>query len=144
MGDEPFTFSRSGRSNGTILAVALTWLCCVLALLVFDAAGWIIALILLFTLPALWDIWSARVAGAELTDTHLSWYSGRARVDLDLTEIDHIRLVTRLDLTVRAAAVLTSGRKLRLPPESTPPHKAFEDALHAREVRTERHHFSLL
>ena len=46
-----------------------------------------------------------------------------------LTEVDHIRLDTRLDFSVRASIVLPNGRKIRVPFEATPPHQAFEDAL---------------
>ena len=60
------------------------------------------------------------------------------------SEIDHFRLDTRLDFSVRATVVLRSGRKIRLPFEATPPHQAFEDALTARGVTVKRFHFQLL
>lgn len=127
-----------------MIAVGVTWALCLAGWALFDAALWIVGPILLFTLPALWDIWSGASAGTELTETGLRWFSGRRRLDLDLSEVDHVRLVTRPDLSVRAAVVLTSGRKLRLPAEATPPHREFEAALQARGIRTEGHHFTFL
>lgn len=144
MTPEPFDFARHGRSPATFGAVLLTWLACALGLWFFDAAGWIIAVVLLFTLPAIWDLWAGTLAGATLTRQGLTWYSGRNRVEIPMDEIDHIRLVTRLDLTVRAAVVLRSGRKLRLPPEATPPHQDFEAALRDHGLEARRHHFSFL
>ena len=144
MGADPFVFVRRGRSWPAVIAVLVTWGLCLIAALVFQAALWIIGLVALFTLPALGDIWSGATAGTELSADGLAWFSGRRRVELPLQEIDHVRLVTRLDLGVRAAVVLRSGRKLRLPAEATPPHRDFEAALHALDVRTERHHFTPL
>lgn len=140
----PFEFTRHGRSWPTLLAVVVTWLACLIGFWVFDAAIWLVGVVLVFTLPALWDLYAGTQAGARLTDTALHWYSGENAVDVPLEQIDHVRLVTRLDLSVRAAVVLTSGRKLRLPPEATPPHELFEAALQARRITTQRHHFSFL
>ncbi len=56
-----------------------------------------------------------------------------------------VLLDTRLDFSVRASVVLADGgRKIRLPYESTPPHKALEAALLARGIAVQRHHFSLI
>lgn len=142
MGTESFSFTRTGRSRAAVIAVGLTWALCLAGWIHYDAAPWIVGAVLACTLPALWDIWRGTMAGTRLTDHRLSWHSGRHLMDLDIAQIDHVRLVTRPDLSVRAAVVLASGRKLRLPAEATPPHRAFEAALHARGIRTERHHFT--
>jgi hypothetical protein len=47
-------------------------------------------------------------------------------------------------MSVRATVVLKTGRKIKLPFEATPPHRALETALHARGITTERHHFTLI
>ncbi len=140
----PFVFQRKGRSWATLIAVLSTWLICLVAWLGFNAAPWILVIVLVFTLPALWDLWSAPTAGLEV-DTHsITWHSGNLRQSVLLSQIDHIRLVTRLDLTVRAAVVLTDGNKCRVPAESTPPSKDLESSLQAAGLRVERHHFTFL
>lgn len=139
-----FHFTRKGRSWATLIAIVITWLLCLIAWTVFDASGWIVGIVLAFSLPAVWDMYSARLAGASLSDSDLSWFSGDQSVTVPLSEIDHMRLVTRLDLSVRAAVVLKTGRKMRLPPESTPPHQAFETALTESGLKVERHHFTFL
>lgn len=141
---EPYYFTRPGRSLASIAAVVVTWGVVLLAWVAFDAAAWLLVGVLIFTLPALWDIWSHSEAGLALRDGALSWYSGRHKVAVPFGEIDHVRLDTRLDFSVRATAVLTDGRRLRLPYEATPPHQQFESELNARNLRTQRHHFSLL
>lgn len=140
----PYTYARSARNWATLLAVLGVWLAACVAYLVFDAALWIVGVVLLFTLPGIWDLWTGNRAGATLGQQALAWYSGRRHAEVPLDEIDHVRLVTRLDMSVRAVVVLHTGRKLRLPPEATPPHKAFEAALGAHGVSCQRHHFSFL
>lgn len=139
-----YSFERRGRHAITGIVIVIVWILCLLAIVIFDAVIWFVALMLVFTLPAVWDMVRNAVAGLTLTDQSFSWFSGKARADVALSEIDKMRFVTRLDMTVRVEVVLTSGRKLRLPPESTPPHKPLQEAFDGLGIRTERHHFSLL
>ncbi len=120
------------------------WLCCVLGVVILNVSLWIVGFVLVFTLPALWDMWTHAKAGLHLSDQTLAWYTGRAKADVALVEIDHIEFVTRLDFTVRVVVVLKTGGKLRLPQESTPPHKPLQDACESLNLRTERHHFATL
>lgn len=145
MTPEPlYRFRRQGRSWATLCALGAAWLFLFVAWLVFDAAPVLVGGLFALTLPAAWDLYSGRAAGADLTADSLTWFSGPHDMTVPRNEIDHIRLVTRLDLTVRAAVVLKNGNKLRLPAESTPPSDAFEAALGAAGLRSERHHFTFL
>ncbi len=139
-----FHYHHSARTVTAALVVSLVWLALFAAWVWLEAANWIILLLLLFTLPALIDLIRDPQAGLHLSDDTLRWHSGRRNADVPLSEIDHVRLDTRLDFSVRATVVLTMGRKIRLPFESTPPHQAFENALQARGIKTLRFHFQLL
>ena len=138
-----FSFARRGRSNRAAVALIVTYVLIALAMALFDAAWWLMAIIALFTLPALWDYWRDTTAGLALGDTRLTWYSGARRGQLDLDEIDFMRFDTRWDLSVRVSAVLNSGKRIRLPYESLPPHKTLEQECQARRLRVERHHFTV-
>ncbi|MGC1494293.1 MAG: hypothetical protein WA790_00680 [Sulfitobacter sp.] len=140
----PFVFEQQARNLKTLAIVCAVWLVLFAAWLWLDAALWIIAFLAAFTLPALYDLAANPASGLTLDDNTLSWFSGRRHAAVDLSEIDHIRLDTRLDFSVRVTAVLTSGRKIRLPFEATPPHVAFEETLNAQGIKTQRHHFQLL
>ena len=140
----PFVFDQQARSRKTLLIVVSIWVALVAAWIWLDAALWIVAFLAAFTLPAVSDLIRNPLSGLTLNNQTLSWFSGRRNGTLELSEIDHIRLDTRLDFSVRVTAVLTTGRKIRLPFESTPPHQAFQNALEARGVKTPRHHFQLL
>ncbi|WP_300055888.1 hypothetical protein [uncultured Roseobacter sp.] len=144
MAAEPFTYHRQGRSWTALGVVLAIWALLILAILLVQAAPWLMGIIALFTLPALWEVWANPAAGLQMDDHGLRWFTGNREATLTWAEVDHMRLDTRLDFSVRATAVLTSGRKIRLPYEATPPHAAFEAALQGLGVRTERHHFSLI
>ncbi|MEM1073980.1 MAG: hypothetical protein AAF665_00895 [Pseudomonadota bacterium] len=141
---DPFRFEREGRSRATLAAIAAVWSGLIAAIVLVDAALWLMAFLALFTLPALWDLFRNPKSGLSFTDQHLKWFTGRREAALLWGEIDRVRLDTRLDFSVRATAVLHSGQKIRLPFECTPPDKILEAALNARGVQTERHHFSLI
>ncbi|MFD2738552.1 hypothetical protein ACFSUD_03120 [Sulfitobacter aestuarii] len=138
-----YHYRRRARSPRTAAAVALLWLALFAAWLWLDAALPVLGFLALFSLPALWDLWRNPASGLSLAENALSWHSANRRATLPLAKIDHIRFDTALDLSARVTAVLRSGRKIRLPYEATPPHRAFEAALQARAIPTERHHFTL-
>lgn len=139
-----FTFERSGRSLRAILILAGVYAALVCAWIFLDAAWWIVVFLALFTLPALWDVYTNRRSGLRLTDRQLEWWSGRGSAQMDLTEIDHMRFDTRLDFSVRVSAVTPDRQRIRLPYEALPPHKTLEAECQSRGMKTERHHFSLL
>lgn len=113
------------------------------AVIVIDAAWWLMAALALPSLPALWELFADPAAGLRLDARALSWHSGRRRAEIALSEIDHMRFDTRWDLSVRVSAVLKTGKRLRLPHESLPPHRVLAAECAARGLRIERHHFTV-
>lgn len=140
----PYDFARSGRNRATLIAVLIAWCGIGAGLLFFDAAPWLMGLVALATAPALYDLGSGRRSGVRLDAAGLKWFAGARTGEIAWDRIAHIRLDTRLDFSVRASAVLTSGQRVRLPLEATPPADTFETALADRGIKVERHHFSLL
>ncbi len=143
MQDGAFTFQSNGRRSSTLIVVVAVWGVLGLAIVIFDAAFWIVAVLGAFTLPAFYDLVRNTKAGMTLDAERVTWFSGRRSAELALDQIRMARLDTRLDLSVRACFVLNTGRKVRVPFEATPPHEQLEAALSARGIKVERHHFSL-
>ena len=132
--------ARRARTVAVLLAVwaglaALWWW--------LNAAWWIVAALALVTLPALWEVLTDRRAGLHLDGERLRWHSGPRGDEVALAALDHVRLDTRLDLSVRVTLVLRDGRRIRLPHACVPPHRALEAALADAGVETRRHHFGL-
>lgn len=138
----PLVFTRSGRNTPTLLAMLAVWALLLAVWVFFNAAWWILALLGVFTLPALYDLVTNPVSRLSLSDHGLVWQNRRQSIDLPLARIKTMRLDTRWDFSVRATALLTTGSKLRVPPDCMPPHKALETALQNYGVKTERHHFT--
>jgi len=141
---DTFHYETSGRSYRALVVLAGVYVGLLGAWLILDAAWWIVVFLALFTLPALWDFYTNRPAGLQLSDTRLEWWSGRGRAHMELSEIDHMRFDTRLDFSIRVSAVTPDKQRFRLPYDALPPHKEFEAECRSRGMKTERHHFSLL
>lgn len=144
MSPAPYSFTRQGRAPHTVAILIVVYAVLLAAVLLVDAAWWLMAALALPTLPALWDLYADPGAGVQLGAGRLDWHSGRRKGTLDLTEIDHMRFDTRWDFSVRVTAMLRDGKRVRLPYDALPPHHAFETALMAQDVQVIRHHFTKL
>ncbi|SHH81480.1 hypothetical protein [Marivita hallyeonensis] len=132
----------SARRPKALVAIALVWLGLWGVWVGLDAAPWILVLLGLFTLPAIFEAARGDVARLTLDDTRLTWRSERHSGDAPLKDIDHVRFDTRLDLAVNARLELVNGTVLRLPVECVPRYDIFCAALDDAGIRHERHHFS--
>ena len=139
----PFVFENPGRSRKATSVLLIVYALVAYGVLVLDMARWIAAIVLAVTLPTVWDIATNRRAWLRLNDETLDVSSGKVSQSFALRDIDYVRLDTRLDFSVKATVVDLQERKNRLPYDCVPPVTEFEDALRARGVRVERHHFAL-
>lgn len=139
---EPFHFHRRARSLRLAALLVAIWAGLLAIVLRLDAAWWVVGLLALPTLPALTDLIRNPESGIDITAETIRWHSGRHRGEVALTEIDHIRMDTRWDFSVRVRLMLRTGRRLQLPHDALPPHRQLEAVLTARGLRVERHHFT--
>ena len=140
----PYSFSRQGRSFRTALILSAIYIVCIAAIILIDAAWWLMLLFSLLTIPALWDLWGNPKSGLVLTQTELSWFTGRRQGSLNFSEIDRMRFDTRWDFSVRVTAILNTQKRVRLPYETLPPHHQFEAELQERDITVIRHHFVVI
>lgn len=138
-----FSFTRQNRSPRAVLILIGVYASLIGLMIVFDAVWWLMGLLALTTLPALWDIVKDTSAGMELTHDTLRWHTGQRHGELSLSEVDRFRFDTRWDLSVRVSAILKSDKRLRLPDESLPPHRQLEEVLKEAGFAVERHHFTV-
>ena len=138
-----FSFTRQNRNPRVVVLLICIYAVLIGLVIFLNATWWLMALLALATLPAVWDIVKDTSAGVELTGEKLRWFTGQRSGELDLSEVDRFRFDTRWDFSVRISAVLKSDKRLRLPDESLPPHKQFEDVLQQAGFTVERHHFTV-
>lgn len=136
-----FTFTRQNRNPRMVLILIGIYAVLTGLIVLFDAVWWLIGLLALTTLPALWDVLQDTSAGMELSDGTFRWHTGQRRGTLDLSTVKRFRFDTRWDFSVRVSAILKSEKRLRLPDESLPPHKQLEEVLQQAGIAVERHHF---
>ena len=74
---EAYVYAAQGRNSRTLSALIIAWAVLAALYLFLNAALWIILLLALATLPALWDLWRDPSAGLVLDDATLRWHSGR-------------------------------------------------------------------
>mgnify|MGYP006136213511 CR=1 FL=1 len=140
----PYTYTSNGRRPATVITVLAIWAALIAAYILLEAEPLILAVIGTFTLPALYDLARNPRSTLTLDETHLRWTSGRQDAEIALSEIDHLRFDTRLDMSVRLSVVRPSGVKIRVPYPATPPHTTFEPLARSAGITTRRYHFSLI
>ena len=137
-----YSYESQGRTPKSIAAlVAMVFI--LIGLDYIGTVWWIIVIVAMITLPAAIDVFVNATARLDLNDSQLFWKNRSQEVTIPLHEIEKIRFDGRMDMSVRVSVVLKDGRKLRMPYDAMPPHKELEAALQARDVRTERHAFTV-
>ena len=139
-----YRYEASARGPRAFVALGMWWAGLIAAYLFLDAAIWILLPLALVTIPALYEMGKGVEASLEIDSDEIRWASGRRQAKMALSELDRVRLDTRLDMSLRMSLVLPSGKKIRLPYECVPPRKPLEAELEARGIPVERHHFSLM
>ena len=139
----PFRHETRGRSLRTALAVAAALLL-LFGLYLVGTLVWLLAVFALFVVPAVLDLLRNPIGRFELTERELNWETPRLSAALPVAQIAKARFDTRWDFSVRVTLILHDGRKLRIPQDVMPPHKALEEAFKACGVPTERHHFRVI
>lgn len=127
-----------------MVTLGLVWGTLAALTALIDLSYWISGAVFLLTLPATWEVLRDPRSSLTLDKNTLAWSSARFSGSLPLRQIQKVRFDTRLDLSVKVTLLLVDGRKIRIPHASTPPHRSFEAALNARDVVSERHHFTLI
>jgi len=126
-----------------VVTLGLLYTALIFLYFTLDAAWWVVTILALPTLPAVWDCWRNTQSGLSLSSDQVEWYRGQHIDHLPLEQIDHARFDTRFDFSVRITFILKNGRKLNLPPQVLPPRRQLEPELQKHGIRTERHHFRL-
>jgi hypothetical protein len=102
---------RTKKQAGLLIGL---WGAAIALYVVLDASPIIAGLIIIVSLPALYDFMRADIAELEVNQDHIKWRWRKHEHQVPLTQIDYVQLTTRLDFSLRMTLVLTSGQKLRV------------------------------
>ena len=137
-----FIHERSARDPRSLALIGIAVLVLLGMIFVVGAALWVIAVFALLTIPAIYDALRGARARLVLNDLTLGWQSGRRDQMIPLGRIEEVTLSTSLDFSQRATVQLTTGEKLRIPPECLPGGRLLDAELQARGVPHRRSLFS--
>lgn len=137
-----YQYDKHGRRWAVVVPVVLVWAGVFLGVVVFDMIWWLATTLLVFTLPAIWDIVRDSHASVQIWPNRIVWHS--ALDTGDRSDIDHVRLNRRFDGGMRLTLVHVGGATTRLPPDIAPPVDAFQAALERADIPVQRHPFSII
>ncbi|MEP2716632.1 hypothetical protein [Pseudophaeobacter sp.] len=139
----PLLFEHQGRSPALALAICLWLAALVFAGVKMQITTWFLVLLTLPVLPGLWELWRNPLSWLELTDDQISWVTATRQTCLPLSSVTLLRLDRRWDFSFRATLVFEDDRKTRIPQHVLPPVSELEQALEARGIACQRHHFTV-
>lgn len=139
-----YSFTRRARSPRTLIALGLWWAVLAAAYFIVHASEWVVLILGMFSLPAVYEIGANSVSGLEIDGKRIAWHSGTRGGHLPRGQLKSVRLDTRLDLSLRMTLETHQGGKVRLPYECVPAAAEIEAALTAQDIPYARHHFTLM
>ena len=74
-----FTYRAIGRNWTTLIVTLSVWVILAFLLLRVEMAPWLAMIVFLFTLPAVYDLISARASGITVNGDQIAWYAGKDR-----------------------------------------------------------------
>ena len=138
----PFTFEGDARSLAALLGLGAWLLLLAVLWLVVGATWWVLGILALPALPALWEIVQNPKSELVLDREHLAWSCPRSEGEIQLAEIERVALTTRWDFSTRTTIHTKPGTRHNLPPAVQPPGRTWEEVLKARGIAVTRQHFT--
>ena len=135
-----YRHERHGRSWTVILPILIMWISILLIWLFFNLIWEMMVILLVFTLPALWDVICDTHSWVEVWPKQIVWAS--ALRGGDRSDINHVRINRRFDGSIKITLIHVSGAHSRLPPDITPPVDEFQAALKEAGIANQKHPFS--
>jgi hypothetical protein len=136
-----YRHDHHGRRWTVIVLILIIWICILLTSLVFNLVWGIMAILLAFTLPTLWDVILDTHSWVKVWQKQIVWAS--ALRSGNRSDINHVRIYHQLDGSMKITLIHVSGEHTRLPPDIAPPVDIFQAALKETGITTERYPFSL-
>lgn len=138
----PFTYEGDARSLAALLGLGAWLLLLAVLWLVVGATWWVLGILALPALPALWEVVQNPRSHLLLDREHLQWLCPRSEGDIRIAEIERVALTTRWDFSTRTTVHTKAGTRHTLPPAVQPPGHLWEETLKERGISVTRQHFT--
>ena len=125
---------NSARSFKSVILLA----CYVFIILslkyLFTAHNFVIIFLVLIVLPLAFDIGRNKKSGIKITNKEITWFSGKFKGQIYLSDIYYVEFKKRLDLSHQISLVDRDNNKILLPVEALPKINILKETLKLHSV----------
>ncbi len=94
-----------------------------------NAHNFVIIFLVLIVLPLAFDIGRNKKSGIKISNKEITWFSGKFKGQIYLSDISSVEFKKRLDLSYRTRIVGRNNKKIVLPAEALPRINIFKETL---------------
>ena len=95
----------------------------------------VIIFLVLIVLPLAFDIGRNKKSGIKISNKEITWFSGKFKGQIYLSDISYIEFKKRLDLSYRTELVDQNKNKILLPSEALPKINILKETLKLHGIR---------
>ena len=99
------------------------------------AHNFVIIFLVLIVLPLAFDIGRNKKSGIKISNKEITWFSGKFKGQIYLSDISYIEFKKRLDLSYRTELVDQNKNKILLPSEALPKINILKETLKLHGIR---------
>ena len=125
---------NSARSFKSVILLA----CYVFIILsfkyLFTAHNFVIIFLVLIVLPLAFDVGRNKKSGIKITNKEITWFSGKFKGQIYLSDIFYVEFKKRLDLSHQIRLVDQNNNKILLPVEALPKINILKETLKLHSV----------
>ena len=99
------------------------------------AHNFVIIFLVLIVLPLAFDIGRNKKSGIKISNKEITWFSGKFKGQIYLSDIYYIEFKKRLDLSYRTELVDQNKNKILLPSEALPKINILKETLKLHGIR---------
>ena len=100
----------------------------------FTAHNFVIIFLVLIVLPLAFDVGRNKKSGIKITNKEITWFSGKFKGQIYLSDIFYVEFKKRLDLSHKIRLVDRNNNKILLPVEALPKINILKETLKLHSV----------
>lgn len=126
---------ENSARNFKSLILLICYFCIILSLkYLFTAHNFVIIFLVLIVLPLAFDVGRNKKSGIKITNKEITWFSGKFKGQIYLSDILYVEFKKRLDLSYQIRLVDRNNNKILLPVEALPKINILKETLKLHSV----------
>ena len=120
---------NSARSFKSVILLACYFGIILTLKYLFAAHNFVIIFLVLIVLPLAFDVGRNKKSGIQITNKEITWFSGKFKGQICLSDISSVEFKKRLDFSYRIRLVDQNNNKIVLPAEALPRMSILKETL---------------